>query len=118
MARGAIRSKQKDRAAGAARSIKRERTAGQERGRNPEEEKKDAEQPNQQVGRRDIRLAGGSRRRVRQVPVAAQLSRIERTDGDAIQSSFLDEVVVAHIWWYVDGASRGQYRQSATREVR
>ena len=42
MARGAIRSKQKDRAAGAARSIKRERTAGQERGRNPEEEKKDA----------------------------------------------------------------------------
>jgi hypothetical protein len=55
---------------------------------------------------------------VRQDPAAAQLSRIEGTDGDTIHSSFLDEVVVAHIWWYVDGASGGQYRQGATREVR
>jgi hypothetical protein len=55
---------------------------------------------------------------MRQDPAAAQLSRIERTDGDAIHSSFLDEIVVARIWWYVNGASGGQYRQSATRQVR
>ena len=42
MARGAARSKQKERAAGATRSKKKERTAGQEKGGNPEEEKKDA----------------------------------------------------------------------------